>query len=101
MAKSIEEMLQERPVDPEALAREEERMLGEVRAYRLRELRERYELTQSALAELLSVTQKRVSKIEHGDIEHTEVGTLRRYAGSLGGKLHVTVEVGDETFQIA
>jgi len=42
-----------------------------------------------------------VSRIEHGDIERTQIDTLRRYAEAVGGTLRVEVEIGGETFQIA
>ena len=45
--------------------------------------------------------QRRVSKIEHGDIEHTRVDTLRRYAEALGGTLHIEIEVGGKRMTVA
>ncbi|GAA1739119.1 XRE family transcriptional regulator [Isoptericola hypogeus] len=98
---SLEEMLAKRPVDPEQLEEHRRRMLAEVRAYRLREIREQYQLTQVQVAEQLAVSQKRVSRIESGDVERTQVDTLRRYVEAIGGKLTVEVEVGDQTFKIA
>ena len=58
-------------------------------------------MTQVELAKELSVTQNRVSAIERGDIDHTQVDTLRRYVQALGGKLEVAVSFGDESFKIA
>jgi transcriptional regulator with XRE-family HTH domain len=77
------------------------RMLAEVRAYRLRELREMLALTQTDVAETLEISQKRVSEIERGQVDFTKVDTLRRYAAALGGTLRVEVQVGEETFLIA
>ena len=73
----------------------------EVRAYRLRELREASELTQVELAGRLHVSQNRVSRIEHGDIDRAQVDTLRKYVEALGGRLRVEVKLGDERIQIA
>lgn len=101
MARTIEEMLAKRPVDRAAVEAHKKRMLEEVRAYRLRELREASDLTQIQLASRLHVTQNRVSRIEHGDIERTQVDTLRKYVEAIGGKLRVEVELGDERIQIA
>ena len=42
-----------------------------------------------------------MSKIEHGDIEHTRVDTLRRYAEALGGTLHIEIEVGGKRMTVA
>lgn len=101
MAKSIEELLAKRTVDRTALDAHKKRMLDEVRAYRLRELREASELTQVELAGRLHVSQNRVSRIEHGDIDRAQVDTLRKYVEALGGRLRVEVELGDERIQIA
>lgn len=101
MAKSIEELLAERPVDRAAVNAHKKRMVDEVRAYRLRELREASELTQVELAGRLHVSQNRVSRIEHGDIDRAQVDTLRKYVEALGGRLRVEVELGDERIQIA
>lgn len=101
MAKSMEELLAKRPVDRAAVDAYKKRMLDEVRAYRLRELREASELTQVELAGRLHVSQNRVSRIEHGDIDRAQVDTLRKYVEALGGRLRVEVELGDERIQIA
>lgn len=93
-------MLAKRPVDREAVDRHKQRLLDEVRAYRLRELREAAELTQVQLSQQLNVSQSRVSNIERGEIDHTEVDTLRKYVEALGGKLSVTMEIGGESFPI-
>jgi DNA-binding XRE family transcriptional regulator len=101
MAKTLEELLRERPGNPVACAAHKERMLAEVRAYRLRELREMLAMTQTEVATVLEISQKRVSEIERGQVDRAKVDTLRRYADALGGTLRVEVQVGDETFQIA
>ena len=101
MAKTLEELVAERPVDRSAVDRHKKRMLDEVRAYKLRELREASNLTQVELASRLEVSQNRVSRIEHGDIERAQVDTLRRYVEAVGGRLRVEVELGDERIQIA
>jgi predicted XRE-type DNA-binding protein len=101
MAKNLAEKQAERAVDRAAVDRHKRRMLAEVRAHRLRELREQVSMTQTQLADLLEVTQRRVSSIERGQIDRTQVDTLRRYVEALGGELHVDVKLGDETFQIA
>ncbi|GAC1499176.1 MAG: helix-turn-helix domain-containing protein [Pseudarthrobacter sp.] len=101
MAKSMEELLAKRPVDRAAVHAHKKRMVDAVRAYRLRELREASELTQVELAGRLHVSQNRVSRIEHGDIDRAQVDTLRKYVEALGGRLRVEVELGDERIQIA
>ena len=101
MAKTLEELLVERPVDRDAVERHKKRLLGKVRAHKLRELREAANLTQVDLAGRLKVSQNRVSRIEHGDVERTQLDTLRRYAEAVGGRLRVEVELGDERIRIA
>ena len=78
-----------------------QRMLAEVRAYRLRELREQRLLSQNELAQRINVSQRRVSGIETGNIEKTQVETLRRYAEAIGGTLRVEVELDGDRFQVA
>ena len=101
MAKSLEEKLIERPPNWENVEEHERKMLAKARAYRLRELREQAEMTQVQLADVLDVSQNRISRIEHGDIERTQVDTLRRYVEAFGGKLHIEVILDDSSFTIA
>lgn len=98
---TLEELLAKRPADRSTVDAHKKRMLEEVRAYRLRELREASALTQVELAARLHVSQNRVSRIEQGDIEHAQVDTIRRYVEAVGGRLRVEVELGDERIQIA
>ena len=98
---TLEEQLAKRPVDLARVDAHKKRMLEEIRAYRLRELREASDLTQVELAGRLHVSQNRVSSIEHGDIERAQVDTLRRYVEAVGGRLRIEVELGDERIQIA
>lgn len=76
------------------------RMLAETRVWRLGELREQESLAQTVVAEQLNVSQNRVSKIERGDIDKTEVETLRRYAGATGGQLCLGIKIGGDTLQL-
>ncbi|MCL2464751.1 MAG: helix-turn-helix transcriptional regulator [Micrococcales bacterium] len=104
MARSLEEMLAERPVDRDAVEAHKRRMLDEVRTYRLRELRRNAPsgaLTQEDLARMLDVSQARVSRLERGDLTHTQIGTLRRYAEALGGQLVVQIQTADTSYRIA
>ncbi|WP_226437386.1 helix-turn-helix domain-containing protein [Rhodococcus yananensis] len=101
MAKSLDDMLAERPVDRAAVDAHKARMLEQVRAYRLQELREALELTQKQVADRLGVGQNRVSNIERGDLAHVQLDTLRRYVDAVGGTLRVEVELGDDRFRIA
>ena len=101
MALTREQLLAKRPVDRKRVEAHKERMLGEVRAYRLRELREARGLTQEELAERIGVGQRQVSKIEHGDLDNTRIGTIRKYLEAVGGDLVVEYVSGDRRLQVA
>ena len=98
---TLEGCLIKRPVNRAAVDAREARMRSELRADALRELREAQGLTQTQLAGLLHVSQNRVSALERGEVERTQIDTLRRYVDTLGGQLRVEVDLGDERIQIA
>jgi transcriptional regulator with XRE-family HTH domain len=98
---TLDDWLTKRPVNRAVVDAHKARMRGELRAYVLRELREAQGLTQTQLAALLHVSQNRVSALERGEVERTQIDTLRRYVDALGGKLRVEVDLGDERIQIA
>src|SRR5688572_9901499 len=76
------------------------RMLAELRAYRLKEIREAAGLNQSDFAEQLGVSQSRVSRLERGDMDRTEIATVRAYVGALGGEVEIVAKFGDQRFTI-
>lgn len=98
---TLDELLTKRPANRVAVEAHKARLRTEVRVHALRELREAQHITQTDLAGILHVTQRRVSAIERGDVERASVDTLRRYAEALGGNLRVEVDLGDERIQIA
>ena len=98
---TIEEMLAQRPVDTEAVETHKKQMMAQVRAYRLRELREQAGLTQAELAARIGVGQRQVSKIENGDIDNAKVGTIRAYLEAVGGSMAVEYVMGDQRVLVA
>lgn len=96
MARTLADQLAERPADPANVARHRERMERDIRRFRLRELRQRAQLTQIELASLLHVSQNRVSMMEHGKLDRVQVDTLRKYVEALGGSLSVVVTLDHE-----
>lgn len=68
----------------------------QVRAYKLAEIRRAQHVTQAVIARGMGVAQPRVSAIEHGRLDSTELGTLRSYVEALGGRLRVIADFGDE-----
>lgn len=101
MTRTLKEQLARRPVDEKRVEQLAQELRQEVRAARLREIRVEQNLTQVELALLLSISQNRVSQIEHGDIDKTKVDTLRRYVEALGGNLTIEATFGDTRYVIA
>ncbi len=100
MTVTLSDLLRERPVNRAAVEAHKKRMRNEMRAYRLREIREALDLTQVDMAKRLRVSQNRVSQLEQGDLDRTQVDTLRRYAKALGGDLKVEVEFAGERVEL-
>lgn len=73
---------------------------AEITGYQLGQLRRELGLTQSRLAEIMGVSQARVSEIERGDLAHTELDTVRAYIEALGGRLRVVADMNDRTVDI-
>jgi len=67
----------------------------------LRKLRHSKNLTQAELADMLYVTQERVSALERGGVGRAQIATLRRYVEALGGRLHVEVDLDGERINIS
>lgn len=83
-------------LDKDRVAARQERLLAEVRAHRLAEVRNRRNLTQEQLAERMGVTQPRISAIERSGVVSTEIETIRKYVAALGGSLEIVADFGDE-----
>jgi DNA-binding transcriptional regulator YiaG len=74
------------------------RLLTQVRAHRLAEIRKRRGLTQRDVAAVMGVTVGRVSQIESGHISGIDV--LDRYVTAIGGLLEIVANFGDEQFKV-
>ncbi|GAA0303468.1 hypothetical protein GCM10010302_47490 [Streptomyces polychromogenes] len=86
------------PAEREEVDRGAAEMIAVVRAHRLAEVRKRQHTTQVQVAEAMGVTQARVSRIENGQLERSEVETLAAYVRALGGRLKIVAEFGDEQY---
>ena len=75
-----------------------DRMIAEVRARRLAEVRRRQNAMRVEVAAAMGVSQARVSRIEKGQLEKSEVETLAAYVKALGGKLKIIADFGDESY---
>ncbi|GAA5502779.1 hypothetical protein Dxin01_02526 [Deinococcus xinjiangensis] len=87
-------------LDEQEIATLKEELLAEVRAFKLSELRSAVGLSQQDIADQLQVSQSRISRIEHGELDKTELVTLRKFARALGGEIELTLKLGDERFRL-
>lgn len=87
-------------IDEQAVENARKEMAGEVRAFRLAEIRKSQHVSQKVLAGEMQVSQARVSNIERGELSRTELGTLQAYVEALGGHLKIVAEFGDETLVV-
>jgi DNA-binding XRE family transcriptional regulator len=76
-----------------------QRLLAQVYAHRLAEIRKRRGMTQTAVAREMGVSQRRVSAIEHGEEQATRA-TLAAYVAALGGRLRLVAEFDDESLAL-
>jgi DNA-binding XRE family transcriptional regulator len=83
---------------PSAVEAEASRLLSQVRAHRLAEIRKRRRLTQRDVAMAMGVSVGRVSQIEAGDLSGIDV--LDRYVTAIGGLLEIVANFGDEQYKV-
>lgn len=83
------------------LAEISDKMRAEVRAFRLADVRERQNVSQTNLAERIGVSQSRISRLERGDIGRAGIPTIRNYVEALGGEVEIVARFGDERIVIA
>jgi DNA-binding XRE family transcriptional regulator len=84
----------------EELRTAHEQLRGEVRAYRLAEIRRARRLTQQQVARELGITKARVSQIEHGQVDRAAIRGVADYVAALGGRLELVADFGDERIVI-
>lgn len=89
------------PMTPDRRIAAHSALEAEMVAYVLRELRKDHGLSQAQLAERMGVSQRRVSAIERGRIDSTEVSTVRSYVEALGGRVHLVAEIDGKQTLIA
>lgn len=95
------DLREQRNTTPQRRTTARESLENEIAAYRLVELRKARGLTQQQVATIMGVSQPRVSAIEHGDIDRSELTTLRTYIEALGGQIHIVAEFDEVSTQIA
>jgi DNA-binding XRE family transcriptional regulator len=94
-AKSWTEVRGKRVPREDRVAEHRARIEAEVRAYRLREVREEQGLTQTELADRMHVKQPTVSELESGKLERAGLSTIKAYVEALGGTVEVVADFGD------
>jgi transcriptional regulator with XRE-family HTH domain len=75
-------------------------MHDSVQAHHLAEIRRAHGVRQADVAAVMGVSQARVSKLESGDLSHTELGTLQSYVAALGGNLRVVAHFGESIVEL-
>lgn len=87
--------------DPERVQAANRKMRNATQAERLADIRRaRGHARQADLAAIMGVSQARVSKLESGDLSHTELGTLQSYVAALGGELRIIAEFSDGVVEL-
>lgn len=84
----------------ERLDAAQEHAIADVRGHRLAAIRKEQTTTQRELADIMNVSQGRVSQIESGRLASSELGTLRSYVEALGGSLRIVADFGDRELTI-
>lgn len=88
-------------VDPVRADAARKEMHEAVQAHRLADIRKAHvQARQADVAALMGVSQARVSKLESGDLSHTELGTLQSYVAALGGNLRIVADFGESTVEL-
>ncbi len=76
--------------------------MHEASSLRLAEIRKAHGLVRQAdVAAVMGVSQARVSKLESGDLSHTEIGTLQSYVAALGGHLRIVADFGESRVELS
>ena len=87
------------PDDRVAVQEARDKRALKIRADCLTEMRRKAGLTQADVAEIMGVTQQRVSAIENGAV--AELATLADYIRAIGGELKVIADFGDSWRRVA
>jgi predicted XRE-type DNA-binding protein len=65
--------------------------------YHLAQMRKQHGLTQAQVAQAMGVSQARVSKMEHGDVERMQVESIAAYVNAIGGHLRLVADFDQAT----
>jgi len=88
-------------LDPGRVSAARLKMRNATQAERLADIRRAHgHARQADVAAIMGVSQARVSKLESGDLSHTELGTLQSYVAALGGELRIIAEFSDGVVEL-
>ena len=65
--------------------------------YHLVQMLKQRGLTRAQIARSMGVSQARVSKMEHGDVERMQVESIAAYVTAIGGHLRLVADFGQAT----
>lgn len=94
-------LVEEGKLNEQNITKHKKRLMDEVRAHKLAEIRAALDMTQVEISERLDVSQSRVSRIERGQLDQTQIATLRAYVEALGGELEMNALIGGERIQLS
>jgi transcriptional regulator with XRE-family HTH domain len=60
--------------------------------YHLAQMRKQRGMTQAEFARVMAVSQARVSRMEHGDLEKMQVESVAAYVAAIGGHLRLVAD---------
>jgi predicted XRE-type DNA-binding protein len=95
---NLKDIVEELGIDESEIEIERSKIRRQQHFFRLRELRGATVLTQSDLAELMMLTQNRISKLEREDLDKLELRTIRKFVEGLGGSVRIQVEINGQRF---
>ncbi len=65
--------------------------------YHLVQMRKQRGLTQAEVARAMGVSQARVSRMEHGDVDRMQVESIAAYVAAIGGHLRLVADFDQNT----
>ena len=65
--------------------------------YHLAQMRKQRGMTQAEVARVMGVSQARVSRMEHGDLEKMQVESVAAYVAAIGGHLRLVADFEQAT----
>jgi DNA-binding XRE family transcriptional regulator len=94
----LKDIVEELGIDEAEIEIERSKIRRQQQFFRLRELRGATTLTQSDLAELVMLTQNRISKLEREDLDKLELRTIRKFVEGLGGTVRIQIDINGHLF---